>query len=1426
MSIIAELHDGTEVEFPDDTDPAVIQSTVKRLTLSRQAPPQATINSVTPVNEPGARGALTEMGPSDAAAAVGGLAKRGAEKVAGLVQQPGWGESIAATASDYLGRTGRRIGEASADLNNLPGAAMDLGKSLLREFNPLDLKQDSKLESGAMGTLAGVAAPFNALSAPIEAAAETAAVRGMGMSEEAGKLTGSVFGVGIAGGLGLLTKAGKLNKAGIFINELIGVGSPARDFAAKPGQLQETQQLWKDLSASERRIVSDAAEELKFKDKLAGLVADVEAPKEGADIDLVKTAKPVEAASGPDPSAKVAFDDFTKQTAKKHAQEGKGQSILDELEDTGKTPQMVVREFWDETYDRLPAEVQNRFHGYLKRETGISPGQAVATDRSGQNVIAKTWRDVYPDNVPPEVEHLEGTERGLIALMEEANRRRIKTPQVAPESPLAGTKAPVEGSAPIQPPRRVIDTDMLTVTKFQPERIPQKLEQLPEVTAEARGVASATPTSTDLRPAIRMKDGTVKTGEPGLRHDSVFETIPEKQVGSIRDTGWVDEAGKFMTANEATAAKFAAELPDFAGIAKGKSAMQLAKGGLLLDEIGAVAPGGFSNAQQAMKAQARADRAELYSRISEAASRTGRSMSDVADEMGIARSVLRRAVLAHKVDNVHQILSSVTDSLEGLNERAMAVEPEAERIVTRGTVTPETRVFLREQTGKKPSREQTYRQWISEQAVDQNKIAIDEASKKYNELSRMVEDTGDAITADSAHALRKQLAYAERQLNREADRFKRQRFIVNRTMLAYNRAPFSEDTLRALRRAGEDIEDLVHSKERKPMISNIMESTGKLLAGRSPSALSPSEWLQLKKDIIDVPRLGLFPITSALNDLRANFVETGVQGLTGLAGDLVHMVRGKGSLTQGGLMPSTRGMWNAMAVRRRAEAIDRGLGVTAGSEHVPGQLSPRELFGTGHQGAFTYRQGLTSAMVDSLTGIGMYPKAIVDTGFKRFAAGAVIWRDAFEAANKRGLYGVDRQNFLDNYWANLPKTAVDEAVEAANKAGYNRQLHRWEESYARSSLVKLFGEAFARYPFQFIRWTGEMLGANPKLLKKAIIDRNASPEEITRYLTRAATGIGGVYLVDYLYNNSKDGYLDYNSMEWVDQDKNRVRLGGQDYLTMPLAIAAGVKAMAAAAEGDAKGYDKEIARMTGAMRYVSIPFVKLIYGEGGMFGRLMHKQGEAFIQGKLTNDTMGQEFTSMLNRLIPGQAVMGAIKGTIDPIQREGIGANLPGVSFAKDPKIDLSTGKPLETRQKYLGMEFQQISGTPIPGATRLLEPVAKLLSRYGGMEYRGPRTSIAGYPAGEEPDNVTREWKLEFGQARSRILGQLIPSIEANETRQTREALQPGSPFYEQTRKMIQKYDAMAAKHATDVVNARALKAGRRRERKTTVQELRRMQ
>jgi hypothetical protein len=122
--------------------------------------------------------------------------------------------------------------------------------------------------------------------------------------------------------------------------------------------------------------------------------------------------------------------------------------------------------------------------------------------------------------------------------------------------------------------------------------------------------------------------------------------------------------------------------------------------------------------------------------------------------------------------------------------------------------------------------------------------------------------------------------------------------------------------------------------------------------------------------------------------------------------------------------------------------------------------------------------------------------------------------------------------------------------------------------------------------------------------------------------------------------------------------------------------------------------------------------------------------------------------------------------------------------------------------------IEIPSIAGTPIPGATRIEEPTAKLLGRYGLLTYRGPRHPIAGYPSGEAPDEITHEWEKEFGKARSRIFSKVIPSIEAAEMKVSGEDIKAGKAFYESVRKVVQNYDSIAARYATDIVNARHLR------------------
>ena len=103
--------------------------------------------------------------------------------------------------------------------------------------------------------------------------------------------------------------------------------------------------------------------------------------------------------------------------------ESHGQDILDRMEETGESPRDVSDKFWNETYFELPAPVQQRFTRMLKNVSGFEPGDTIAVRPDKSGIVAKDWADVANGLLPEKVEHLEGTERGLTALMKEANDR-------------------------------------------------------------------------------------------------------------------------------------------------------------------------------------------------------------------------------------------------------------------------------------------------------------------------------------------------------------------------------------------------------------------------------------------------------------------------------------------------------------------------------------------------------------------------------------------------------------------------------------------------------------------------------------------------------------------------------------------------------------------------------------------------------------------------------------------------------------------------------------------------------------------------------------------------------------------------------------------------------------------------------------------
>jgi hypothetical protein len=133
-----------------------------------------------------------------------------------------------------------------------------------------------------------------------------------------------------------------------------------------------------------------------------------------------------------DKSATPKIDDtgkklgsFIDRIAKRLAFESQGQGALDDMDEQGISPQAATKEFWEKTYFNLPEGVQQLFIGQLKASTGMEPGSVTSyNSTTGEKTIAESWLDVADIlDMPSNVDDLQGTERGFVALMYEANQR-------------------------------------------------------------------------------------------------------------------------------------------------------------------------------------------------------------------------------------------------------------------------------------------------------------------------------------------------------------------------------------------------------------------------------------------------------------------------------------------------------------------------------------------------------------------------------------------------------------------------------------------------------------------------------------------------------------------------------------------------------------------------------------------------------------------------------------------------------------------------------------------------------------------------------------------------------------------------------------------------------------------------------------------
>lgn len=487
------------------------------------------------------------------------------------------------------------------------------------------------------------------------------------------------------------------------------------------------------------------------------------------------------------------------------------------------------------------------------------------------------------------------------------------------------------------------------------------------------------------------------------------------------------------------------------------------------------------------------------------------------------------------------------------------------------------------------------------------------------------------------------------------------------------------------------------------------------------------------KHLVDYLRMNLFTMGSWTLDFGTNLVASATKLPAWAIMDIGSLVTGNSPTRMFSAMRALQnGMrnWNPLGKRYRLpEAIESELGTTAGGEFGG---KGREVM-VDFSEILRDRPELADKLrhVDKVIGAPIRMKRAVDSFFGRFGAAAELYNSAYKDGLSRGLKGDELKTHVEEYVQNPSEQATSKAIQTGKELKFNRDLTRWEEAFASNTVTKLVVEAFPRWTLQFIRWGGEMIGVDPSFFKK-IVTGKATPEDAVHYLTKAATGWGGIYTFNQLFYDN----IDANSMEYVKEDGNRVRLAGRTPAPELFFIVSLLR-------GDTE-------KAKAALQHLSVPGAKLLSGEpAGVLSPLVDTFRQS-ISGRYTAEQTARELTKLVNDAIPGKSVLGLIRSIYDPTVREGIGAPIPGVASLLPQPVNPTTGEPLAPKTRIPGTSIQlpTVGGTPFPGAERVLNDVESALLDHGLGLTRPRRTSIIDLPAEDVPKEIRREYEKLVGQ------------------------------------------------------------------------------
>ena len=507
------------------------------------------------------------------------------------------------------------------------------------------------------------------------------------------------------------------------------------------------------------------------------------------------------------------------------------------------------------------------------------------------------------------------------------------------------------------------------------------------------------------------------------------------------------------------------------------------------------------------------------------------------------------------------------------------------------------------------------------------------------------------------------------------------------------------------------------------------------------------ENLGVPRAILNAFRLNLFQFGSFIRDSFDNAVNVGTETVGYLGQDIYSAAKGGNPRRIMSIIKSLADQGKAVIPGRVREVVgikDRTI--------LPAEIEQK----LGNE--IRDVSGKDSGIMTHIKMLGMrldYPlspavklKRVADILPSRVFAMADLMHSAAKEADAKGLSGLSRQKFIEAFLKNpaemgeAGEAAVASAVAIGKKIKFQVDLSDTEKNISGNWVYLLLGDAFPSWKFQYARWVGRTLGADPAMWKK-MKSGEAGGEEIAGYFTKAATGWGGIWLV----NNIIYPHMDFNSMEYVDDNGQRTRLSGTSIIPTAVFISALFRG--------------EMVKATLALKHTPIPGANLIPGyQAGVLSGWMVAVS-SYLKGGISNERFFSEINKIVNNLVPGRATLSLLKVLADPVLRQGLGSEIPFYSKTLPPVINPTTGKPLMPRQERFGLELPSLGGTAIPGFRRIQTPFERELQLHGIGLFRDRRTPIAEF----QTDEIPPELRLEYKEIAGEFLARVGPALLKNQ-------------------------------------------------------------